>query len=860
MSLAAGDRLGPYEILAPLGAGGMGDVYRARDTRLNREVAIKVSKEQFTERFEREARAVAALNHPHICTLYDVVISKDAPNYLVMEFIDGVPLKGPLSPEEAVRFALQIADALEHAHQRGITHRDLEPRNILVTKHDASPGIKLLDFGLARMTAGPDDATLTQMTQVGALMGTPADMAPEPWAGKPADASSDIYAFGCVLYEMLMGRRVSADRRPVHPDALEKVLQKCLAQDPSARFQTAAELKQALSGVFARRGFRREYAFVIASVVMLIGGLALLMMEFPRNQRLTDKDVLVLADFNNTTGDTIFDDTLRTALTIQLEQSPFLKILDDEQVQQDLKLMGRAPDSRITPAIAHDICVREGQKAMINGSIADLGKAFAISVQAVNCQNGATLAREQVQAEGREQVLGAISKAATGIRGKLGESLSSIQKLDRSLDAVTTTSIAAFQAYALGIAQRSHAADLASVPFFQHAIGLDPNFAMAYLQLALAFGNSGERNREEDSLTKAFALAGHVSEFERLRIQATYYSVVTGELNQAVAINQILARTYPRSYGYRNQLGNIYSALGEFEKALQEFQVTGEMDLFYSGLPFAYVRLDRLEEAKGVAKKLDTPAFHRRLLQIAYIQDDTAAAGKEIQWFAGKPEEYQSLRDQSQNALIHGEFKKAAALAQQGARLAEQHDLQGAAGQLLAQVAGMGEFRGSCEEVQRIGAVAALLCADAGGPLAAAENEAKQRPNDTLLNAVRLPVARATVAILKNQPQQAIDALQAAAPYERAYSQVPYLRGIACLRLKKAPEAAAEFQKILDHKGANWGIVYPISYLGAGHAWIFAGDLDKARKAYQAFFALWKDADADLPVLAQARKEYAALK
>jgi eukaryotic-like serine/threonine-protein kinase len=861
MSLAAGDHLGPYEIVSLLGVGGMGEVYRARDTRLNRDVAIKVSKEQFSERFEREARAVAALNHPHICTLYDVVISKDAPNYLVMEFIDGVPLKGPLSPEEAVRFALQIADALEHAHQRGITHRDLKPSNILVTKHDASPGIKLLDFGLARMTVGPDDATLTQMTQVGAVMGTPAYMAPEQWAGRTADARSDIYAFGCVLYEMLMGRQVTADRRPVHPDALEKVLQKCLAQDPSARWQTAAELKHALSGVFSRRGFRREYAFVIASVVMLIGGLALLMMEFPRNQRLTDKDVLVLADFNNTTGDTIFDDTLRTALTIQLEQSPFLKILDDEQVVQDLKLMGRAPDSRITPAVAHDICVREGQKAMINGSIADLGKAFAISIQAVNCQNGATLAREQVQAEGREQVLSAISKAATGIRAKLGESLSSIQKLDRSLDDVTTASIAAFQAYALGDSQRTQGANLASAPFFQRAIELDPSFAMAHLQLYFVYRISGESSRATEYLTKAFSLADHASEYERLRIQSIYYRTVMGELNKAADINQLIARTYPREWSAHNQLAGIYSITGEFEKALQEQQAVANVYPTFNGtLIIAYARLDRFDEAKAVPRKLDVPALHRALLQVAYMQNDLVAAEKEIQSLAGKPEEYLSLGEQSQNALIHGEFKRAAALAQQGARLAEQHDLQGAAGQLLAQVAGMGEFRGSCDEVQQIGAVAALLCSDAEGPLAAAEKEAKQRPSDTLLNAVRLPVARATVAILKNQPAQAIGALQSAAPYERAYSQVPYLRGIAYLRLKKGPEAAAEFQKILDHKGANWGVVYPMAYLGVGHAWIFAGDLDKAKKAYEAFFALWKDADADLPVLVQAKKEYAALK
>ena len=865
MSLAAGDRLGPYEILAPLGAGGMGEVYRARDMRLNREVAIKVSKAQFSERFEREARAVAALNHPHICTLYDVVISNDAPNYLVMEFIDGVPLKGPLSPEEAVRFALQIAGALEHAHQRGITHRDLKPSNILVTRHGAGPGIKLLDFGLARMTVGPDDATLTQMTQVGAVMGTPAYMAPEQWAGQTADARSDIYGFGCVLYEMLMGRQISGDRRPVQPAALEAVLQKCLAQDPAARWQTAAELKHALGGVFARRGFRREYAFVIASVVMLIGGLALLMMEFPRNQRLTDKDVLVLADFNNTTGDTIFDDTLRTALTIQLEQSPFLKILDDEQVVQDLKLMGRAPDSRITPAIAHDICVREGQKAMINGSIADLGNAFAISIQAVNCQNGATLAREQVQAEGREQVLGAISKAATGIRAKLGESLGSIQKLDRPFEKVTTASIEAFQAYALGRTQREQDKELASIPFFQHAIELDPSFATAYLQLYFVYINSGERGRATESLTKAFSLTDHVSERERLRIQANYYREVTGELNKAADANHLLLSTYPRYFPAHNQLAGIYNATGEYEKELQEYLASDPGSaLLEANLAVAYSRLDRFDEAKAVPHKSDSPRFHRVLLRIAYMQIDLAGAEKETQWLAGKPEEYQSLGEQSQNALIHGEFKKAAALAQQGARLAEQHDLQGAAGQLLAQVAGMGEFRGSCDEVQRIGAVAALLCSDAEGPLAAAEKEAKQRPSDTLLNAVRLPVARATVALVRNQPaqaaQQAIDALQSAAPYERAYSQVPYLRGIAYLRLKKGTEAAAEFQKILDHKGANWGIVYPIAYLGVGHAWIFAGDLDKAKNAYEAFFALWKDADADLPVLAQAKKEYAALK
>ncbi len=832
MALAAGDRLGPYEILAPLGAGGSGEVYKARDTRDHREVAIKL-----IVKSEGEARAAAALNHPHICTLYDV-----GPNYLVMELIEGVPLRGPLSLQETLRFASEICDALDYARQHGVIHGDLKPSNILVTQQ----GIKLLDFGLARVAVGPDDATQTQMTQAGAVMGTPAYMAPEQLAGKPADARSDIYAFGCVLYEMLMGRRMAEDRRPVQPAALEKVLQKCLERDPAQRYQSAGELKQALAAVSHPQGFRREYLVAAGSVVMLVAGLALLVMQFPSNQRLSDKDVLVLGDFSNATGDKIFDGTLRTALAIQLEQSPLLKIMDDDQMQQDLKLMGRPPDTRISNVIAHDICVREGQKAMINGAIADLGKVFVITVQAVNCQNGSTLAREQVQAEGREQVLNAISKAATGIRAKLGESPSSTQKLD-------TASIEAFQAYALGSAERNQGRDLAAISSLQQATQLDPNFAIAYLQLYFAYSNSGQNSPAEESLTKAFALADHASEFERLRIQAIYYRIATGELNRAIDANLLLSRNYPRYPSAHSQLGAIYASMGEWEKALTEYQAAADPNL-YSALILAYARLDRFDEAKAVPQTPDLPAVHRSLLRAAFMQPDPALVQKEIAWFAGKPEEYQSLGEQSQNALIHGEFKKAAALAQQGARLAEQHDLEGAAGQLLAQVAGMGEFRGSCDGVQQIGAVAALLCSEVQTPPAA------DRPNDTLLNAVRLPVARATLALQQNQPGKAIDLLQAAAPYERAYSQVPYLRGIAYLRRNEGAAAAAEFQKILDHRGANWGVVYPLSYLGVGRAWALAGDSAKAKTAYQAFFAMWKDADTDLPVLAQAQKEFAALK
>ena len=801
-ALAPGTLLGSYLVVEQLGAGGMGEVWKARDTRLDRFVAIKISKDQFSERFEREARAVAALNHPHICILYDV-----GPNYLVLEFVEGTQLKGPLPLEKAVEYGLQILDALAAAHAKGIVHRDLKPANIFVTER----GIKLLDFGLAKMRDGSEGADAGTLTMSGTVMGTPAYMAPEQWAGKPADARSDIYAFGSVLYEMLTGKRASQERTPVQPAALEGLLRRCLANDSEDRWQSAVDLRQYLSSVLTRSGLGRKIGIVVAPLIVLAAGI--LLWQRTQANPLTNQDVLVLADFTNGTEDPVFDGALREALAIQLEQSPFLKIMDDEQMRQNLQLTGHSAGERITNAVAHDICVREGEKAMIGGSIASLGKTYAITLTASNCQTGQTLAREQAEAEDKEHVLKAVSTAARGMRAKLGESLSSIQKLDQpfNTDGVTTVSLDAFHAYALGQVQANQGRWLAALPFFQHATELDPNFAMAWAMTSIMFGNLGEQARLLEYRKKAFALRDRVTERERLFISGEYYQVM-GDLDKAENAFQLLTQTYPRAHEGPFQLGVLYGRRAEFGKAVEEYQEAlrrgARMSQAHANLVQAYARLDRFDDAKteaakALAQDFDTSGIHLALLRAAYIQGDRAAAEKEVEWFGGKPDEYYYLIVEAENAMALGQRHKAFELRRQIAEITQR--------QGLAEV-----------------------------------NARFSSPDKN---------AEALTGYSSTQPKD--DAL---IKLNADLTLTAYVRASTLLREHKGREAAAEFQKILDHKGANWGLAYSVSYIGLARAAVLVDDAARARKAYQDFLDLWKDADPDIPILRQAKAEYAELK
>jgi tetratricopeptide (TPR) repeat protein len=862
--LVAGACLGPYRIESKLGEGGMGEVFRAVDTRLGRAVAIKTTREQFSARFEREARVISSMNHPNICTIHDV-----GPHYLVMELVEGETIasrlkSGPLPVKTALVYASQILAALAEAHGKGVVHRDLKPGNIMLAKS----GVKVLDFGLAKLG---QDETVTSSHMV---MGTPGYMAPEQREGKPADARSDIYSFGCVVYEMLTGSRVTSQRKRIPSRKLERIVSRCLEEDPGRRWQSVAELEQALGSVTASTSVWK----IASAAAVVLALLAAAYFYFHRSRQLADQDTVVLADFVNNTGDPIFDSTLRQGLAFQLEQSPFLKIMDDDQVRHDLRLMNLQAGARITDQIAHDVCVREGAAAVIAGAIASLGKSYVLTLNALACQDSKTLARQQIQAQDKEHILSALSTAATGIRGKLGESLDSIQKQSRPMEEATTGSLEALQNYAAGRTELGQGRSLSAVRFFQRATEIDPNFASAYYRMGVGYEVAGDMARSAEYAKKAYALINRTSEYERAEIIPYYYRA-TGEMDKEIDAWKQATRDYPKNWVYHNQLAVVYVDGGQYEEALNEaaeaLRLGADSEAPYRRQLDAYICLDRLPEARKLAERLRTlniggSRIHQRFLEMAYVADDAAGISKEIQWLAGKPEEYLSFGLQAADRNVHGQRRESHKLYQRAAEMARRRDLASVAAEFDEADALADALSGNCQTGRRLGrpALALALCGDAAQAEKLAAETTKLFPNGTIWNAVQLPEIRAAIALERNRPGDSVELLSSASPYERSYIGASYVRGLAYLRLHKGAEGAAEFRKIVDHKGAswaatwvhpNWGRYYSQSHLGLARACSLAGDRANARRAFQDFFALWKDADPDIPVLQEAKAEYIKL-
>ena len=622
----------------------------------------------------------------------------------------------------------------------------------------------------------------------------------------------------------------------------------------------------------------KPWGWLSAAVILVlaIGGATWVLLH--RKPVLTEKDTVVLADFANSTGDPVFDGTLRQGLAIQLEQSPFLKIMDDAQLQRDLRLMSLQPGARVTNPIAHDVCVREGAAATIDGLIASLGKSYVITLEAIACQEGVTLAREQIQVEDKEHALNALGTAATTMRRKLGESLSSIEKLNRPLEQVTTASLEALQSYSEGLAVMGQGRYLAAVPLFERAIAIDPKFAMAYYVLGIAVEQAGDMARSAEYAKQAFLLIDRVSDYERTSITAYYYRA-TGELDKEIDAYQLGVREYPRNWGFHTQLSLIYIDEGRYEEGLKEgleaVRLEPHSEPPYRRILDSYICMDRLQEARQVADKvralgIDGSRIHQRFLELAYVQSDQESISREIRWFAGKPEEYLSFGLQAADRNVHGQRHKSHELYQRAADASRREGFRYVADEFEEADARADALSGNCQTVRRLAhpALASAICGEAAEAEKLVAETSRQFPNGTIWSAIQLPEIQAMIALNGGQPEESIKLLASASPYERSYIEAVYFRGLAYLRMRKGIEAAAEFQRIVDHKGAswgatwvhpNWGQYYSLSYLGIARGFALAGETAKARRAYQDFFELWKDADSDVTVLKQAKSEYARL-
>jgi tetratricopeptide (TPR) repeat protein/predicted Ser/Thr protein kinase len=936
-----------YRVLHQLGEGGMGVVFAAEDLRLGREVAIKFlradepEQEQWLARFEREARLASALKHPHICTIHELGEHNGRP-FIVMELLEGRTIKqmlenGPLPVAAVVEFAVQIAEALVAAHERDIVHRDIKPANLFVTHGDR---LKVLDFGLAKLAAQPLTTGMPardvaprrgagpEVTTTGATVGTAAYMSPEQATASTIDARTDLFSFGSVLYEMVTGKRafpgdsaplvlqrlIAGDVIPVRslapgvPSGLERIIHRALQNEKSKRYQTAAEMLADLRALAREMtastvplqavaadqtpGRRRRWialgGAVAALVAIVLAGYWLAVGR--RAAALTDRDSILIGQFTNTTGDSVFDETLITALKVHLGQSPFLDIVPDDRVAEQLRLMSHPADQPVDTSTARHLCQRLGVKALLEGAINRLGSNYVVTLNALECESGRIIGREQGEATSAEQVLGVLGSLSSSMRTRLGESLPSIRAFDVPIEQATTRSLPALKAYTLGVAERRRGRELESISFFNQALVQDSEFAAAYTMLSTVYGSLGEWQKSEEYARLAYDRQKRVSERERLFIEYQYHDRVTGDQDKAAQTLEVWKLSYPRDSRPVNALALIHNRYGRYEQAVSEAQEALRRSpgnpFPMSNLAFALRGLGKYAESRKVAEEavsmgVATTPTRRLLYQLGVLAGDGSET-QQLEWAKDRPREFDLISARAQVAAFDGRLRDAAELYTLAADKARGRGLNGTASSFAAHLAWTealysdrsqarervrailgASLSGSdgLEAVPRFRAAAALgyvgLTAEARSILSQAQ---ARYPESTVVRTVLAPVVHAAMALERERPADAVQALEAALPTERGNISglIPmFLRGEAHLAAGEREAARREFHKVLDARGADpFAPVVPLAHLGLARAWAADGDAGKAKSAYEELFRIWSKADADLPVLRRAREEF----
>jgi eukaryotic-like serine/threonine-protein kinase len=949
-----GQRIVDYRILLLLGGGGMGVVYKAEDLRLGRPVAMKFLPGELAadagafERLKREARAASVLDHPNICSIYQLGEHEGRP-FIVMQLLEGETLRDWINRgaqettasrlPKLLDLAIQITDGLEAAHRKGIIHRDIKPTNIFVTSRGQA---KILDFGVAKFVEPGDQpdnevqesasfpGSDPSLTKTGVSMGTPSYLSPEQVRREKLDTRTDLFSFGLVLYEMATVQRAfSGDTAPVireavlheaavpvrqlNPDLppeLERIINKAVEKNRDLRYQTAAEIRFDLEGLkdsipvnhadeiqagASISGKRTGRFAAIALAIVLAAAIAGIPFYRARHARhLTEQDTVVIADFSNTTGDPIFDETLKQALTMELTQSPFMRVASDLQVGEMLRRMGRSPVNALTYEVAAEVCQRMGGKAIFAGNISSLGSRYIVGLKALGCGGGETLGAAQAQAENKDGVLSAIGKVATNVRAKVGESLPSLEKYDFPVNA-TTDSLEALKAFSMGLKAERNSGPNEAIPFYLQAIELDPNFALAYATLGRAYEDFGEDEKAVRNYTQAFQLRDRLSEREKYFVTTLYYETVPGDLQKAKEAGELWAANFPRDTYAREKLGTVYDDLGEEEKLYQQglealrLDPESEVNVFNAVLGAS--TLDHLDEAERIlgttqSHGFDGEAIHLIRYQFGFQRGDAGEMDRQVAWAIGRTGvEEIVLAEHSETQAYFGRIRKARELSERATNSARRDKAMEMAAdyQIVAALreieVGNVPLAGnyvhsalSLASTRDVKVQAALALARIGNTRRAREllkEVQNANPANTLVMFYWTPAIEASLDIRAGDPQAAVTELQIAVPYE--LSQAPpagdnvfmyptYIRGQAYLAAHNGSSAAAEFKKILEHPGVvTNSLLGALARLQLARSELMIGEKNDAHAQYQQFLSLWKDADPDIPILEQAKTEYAKL-